>query len=154
MKCNHAAYLKFLPFEDVSISTTWLSRSARDGSVESSSTELWLKKRVDLKLWWNGLGGSTMSDDQHQPFFLSSSLRCAWLDNFAFSAASAATGAAFIFLEIGWAYYKNWIRNMLKIKWPIHTWDSYHWRKGVASTRMMALFTSVLVRTSSLFEAL
>lgn len=75
-----------------------------------------------------------MSDDQHQPFFLSSSLRCAWLDNFAFSAASAATGAAFIFLEIGWAYYKNWIRNMLKIKRPkyihgTHTIDGKGWHR-------------------------
>ena len=36
----------------------------------------------------------------------------------------------------------------------IRTWDSYHWRKGVASTWMIAPFTRVLVRTSSLFEAL
>ena len=36
----------------------------------------------------------------------------------------------------------------------IRTCASYHWRKGVASTWMMALFTKVFVRTSSLLEAL
>jgi hypothetical protein len=35
-----------------------------------------------------------------------------------------------------------------------HTCDSYHWRNGVASIWMIAFLTRVLVRTSSLFEAL
>lgn len=34
------------------------------------------------------------------------------------------------------------------------TWASYHWRKGVASTWMIAFLTRVFVRTSSLFDAL
>lgn len=48
-------YLQLFALQDVAIGTTGLPRSARDGSIQTTSGELRLKERVDLSLC-NNLG--------------------------------------------------------------------------------------------------
>ena len=47
---TRVAHLKFLALKDVAISTTALARTARDGGVETTSSELTLERHLDFSI--------------------------------------------------------------------------------------------------------
>lgn len=137
--------LELLAFQDIPVSTAGLPRSAGDGCVQTTSGELAIEEGVDLGLLLTGV-----------KFALGVVGEFLGLDGLV--GGSGRLGALL-------GYRLSVLREENDLVSEIErkrggggrdgrTWASYHWRKGVASIWMMALFTRVFVRTNSLFDAL
>jgi hypothetical protein len=82
-------YFELFALQNVTISTTRLPRSASDGGVKTTGSELTFQESVDLGICCDVKNRWTSHiRERDEPFFLASRLRWAWLESLAASAAS------------------------------------------------------------------
>jgi len=137
-------YLQFLALQNIAVSTAGLARSAGNSGIEATSGELTVQQGIDLRVLLlrievalGVVGEFLLLCD------LTSSRRSSFRAPLCYWLAILCVQQIHIQQESGGGNTDT-----------TRTCASYHWRKGVASTCIMALLTKVFVRTSSLLEAL
>lgn len=137
-------YLQFPTLQNITVSTAGLARSAGNGGIKATGGELAVQQGINLGV-----------------FLLHVKVALGVIGEFLLFRGLASSGRS----SLG-ALLRYWLAILCvqqkqtnsasddRCTDTIRTCASYHWRKGAASTWMMALLTRVFVRTSSLLEAL